>query len=277
MNIVNHFDMEKLNSATAYPSILTWHKLGDRGRFINEVNADLQYDADKELYVTEKVDGTNTRIVLCGDDYLIGSRDAFIYAKGDRIKSPDSLVRKIIERVIPVAEKCLNEFCASDDLWIRTIYGEAYGGKILSGSKVYGDSDDLGFRVFDIMKLDSKYVLQSPIQQICYDRDHETFDYAQPSTIQFVCKNSGTDFVPYRAVIKESELPLDIEEAARFLLDYKKSLSLLCDVGNGNQKFGRAEGVVVRSADRKFIRKLRFEDYSKTLGKDLYQEGKNSK
>ena len=34
-------------------------------------------------------------------------------------------------------------------------------------------------------------------------------------------------------------------------------------VENLNKKYGRAEGIVVRTPDRSFIRKLRFEDYRK--------------
>lgn len=71
----------KLNSATKYPSIETYHRL-EKG--ILQEEATLFEDL---TIGTEKVNGTNGRIVFMpdGKDYCIGSREHLLYAKGDRV------------------------------------------------------------------------------------------------------------------------------------------------------------------------------------------------
>ena len=71
-------DLDCLNSATKYPSILTYHGLGERGRLTEEVAT-----FPDMAILTEKVDGTNGRIILPpGDDYFIGSREELLYDSG---------------------------------------------------------------------------------------------------------------------------------------------------------------------------------------------------
>jgi len=55
-------------------------------------------------------------------------------------------------------------------------------------------------------------------------------------------------------------LPTSIEAAYEWLKAFAQTR---VDLGGGR---GSAEGVVVRTADRKAIAKLRFEDYERTLG-----------
>ena len=55
-------DLAKLNSATKYPSILTYHELGDRGRLKETVQ--VPFVEGQEIFVTEKIDGANGRIVV---------------------------------------------------------------------------------------------------------------------------------------------------------------------------------------------------------------------
>jgi len=92
-------DLRALNSATKYPSILTYHKLGERGRLTDVLNIDPQ----GSLVVTEKVDGTNTRVIFMPDGYfLIGSREHLLYAKGDLIGNP---ALGIVESIKDLAEQ----------------------------------------------------------------------------------------------------------------------------------------------------------------------------
>ena len=49
-------DLRKLNSITKYPSIPTYHKIGEKGVLEDEV---VSFGSDK-IILTEKVDGTNT-------------------------------------------------------------------------------------------------------------------------------------------------------------------------------------------------------------------------
>lgn len=80
-------DLNKLNSMTKYPSIPTYHALGDKGTLLEQIvtfNVD-----DGEVILTEKVDGTNSRIILLPDgNFVLGSREELLFAKGDLIGNP---------------------------------------------------------------------------------------------------------------------------------------------------------------------------------------------
>src|SRR6188768_1972097 len=69
-----------LNTATKYPSIPTYHKFGEKGRLTEELNVIFK----GAVIGTEKIDGTNTRIILPpGNDYIIGSREELLFSGGD--------------------------------------------------------------------------------------------------------------------------------------------------------------------------------------------------
>jgi len=77
---IRNADLRKLNSLTRYPSIPTDHVMGEKGRLTDELSEDF---SGEPVYATEKVDGTNSRIVFTPDgSYLIGSREEFLHAKG---------------------------------------------------------------------------------------------------------------------------------------------------------------------------------------------------
>lgn len=70
---------------TKYPSILTYHKLGEKGKLLDEV----QVPFDQPAILAEKIDGVNSRIIIFPDGlYIIGSREELLYAKGDLIGNP---------------------------------------------------------------------------------------------------------------------------------------------------------------------------------------------
>ncbi len=54
--LVEKYGKEKVNILTKYPSILTLHKFGDRGRFTDEITTNVDGET---LYASEKIDGTN--------------------------------------------------------------------------------------------------------------------------------------------------------------------------------------------------------------------------
>ena len=59
MPATRDFDLRKLNSATKYPSIPTYHALGERGMLLDE---HASFDG-QSILATEKVDGTNSRTI----------------------------------------------------------------------------------------------------------------------------------------------------------------------------------------------------------------------
>lgn len=77
---IRQVDLGKLNSMTKYPSILTYHALGDKGVLQDAV----QIPFERRIIGTEKVDGTNTRLVFCPDQsVIVGSREDLLWERRD--------------------------------------------------------------------------------------------------------------------------------------------------------------------------------------------------
>ena len=73
--------------------------------------------------------------------------------------------------------------------------------------------------------------------------------------------------VPYIKICKGTDIPIDRKETYDWLKTFEKSNATIdedfFEMGNKS----KAEGVVVRNENRSFIRKIRFEDYEKTIRK----------
>ena len=78
--LVLKFGKLKINTLTKYPSILTLHQLGEKGKLKSELTTPIENEV---LYATEKIDGTNTRIICFGDEYLIGAREFVLHHSDD--------------------------------------------------------------------------------------------------------------------------------------------------------------------------------------------------
>jgi hypothetical protein len=139
----------RLNSLTKYPSIPTYHSLDAKGKITEQVEEDL---AQENVVATEKVDGTNARILLVGADkwsapqLYIGSRADLLFRAGDGLWRDDN---QIVEALLPRVVKW------SDALHfpgLTVLYGEVYGGKI-NGWKNYTGAGALGFRLFDAWRM----------------------------------------------------------------------------------------------------------------------------
>lgn len=252
-------DIRKLNSATKYPSILTYHELGDRGRLKETIQ--VPFPAGQTVYVTEKVDGTNGRIVMLpakspihhflNRRYLIGSREEFLSAQCDLIYPPDY---GIVDALKPVADGLPN-----DPDQIMVYFFEVFGGD-LPASKQYTNSKSVSLRIFDVASVPLD-VLEKPIEQISSWREHGGQNFMTEKELDVQVRKM-LDFPVTRVpqVGTDMALPATVQGTYDWLKNYEKSQ---CDLGGGK---GRAEGVVVRSEDRKCIAKIRFEDYERTLG-----------
>jgi len=247
----------KLNTITKYPSILTYHQLGKKGTVIEELTSQYYECSDEEILEgTEKANGTNTRIIICGQDYLIGTREEIIYAKGDRIRN-DQL--SILSNCIPIAEKLISaNLFNSDELFV--IYGENYGKNIGDGYKNY-TTKEVAFKVFDIWALyvdEIKELLNMELNQLATWREHGNQPYFSINKLKEYCEVLKLEKTPVLFTIKKKELPTSIEDMYEFLSQFKETrIGLDC--------VGKSEGFVVRSSDKKYIKKVRFEEYEKTL------------
>ncbi len=124
---VRTVDLAKLNSLTKYPSILTYHTLDPRnGGLLEEATA-----FAGTVICTEKVDGTNSRVICLPDDcYLLGSREELLYGKGDLIGNP---ALGIVDALKEIADRLYDGGRAE----ITVYYFEVFGGKVTANSKQY--------------------------------------------------------------------------------------------------------------------------------------------
>ena len=141
-NLIQIYGKDKLNTFTKYPSILTLHELGNKGVLLDSLTTNIE---NEKLFATEKIDGTNVRILIMGDEFCIGSRENLIHYKGEMFYGTDL---GIVEGLYSLFNNKFPEYY-SKDFPLCVIYGELYGGKI-GKSKNYGQ-DKLGFRIFNVV------------------------------------------------------------------------------------------------------------------------------
>ncbi|MEK5418197.1 RNA ligase family protein [Paenibacillus sp. FSL L8-0708] len=257
-------DLKKINSLTKYPSILTYHQLGERGR-LNDVLTESRGFAElDDVFVYEKVDGENSRIILLKNDdnevdYLIGSREELLYAKGDRIGNPYGNIAEFLK---PLAEKVIADILLEGDWALTVIYQESYGGKT-KASKNYSDRKTQGYRVFDVFSLnkDELYrLLELSQEKIAVWRDHGNQPFYDEIEKKRFIESIDLQSAPLLETIKGSEFPTSLESTYSYLKRFENTQV-------GIDASGKSEGIIVRTTDRKQIRKIRFEDYERTFRK----------
>ncbi|OUL27001.1 hypothetical protein BV375_20155 [Nostoc sp. 106C] len=244
--VLRNCDLNKLNSMTKYPSIPTYHALGDRGALLKETVI-----FDGEVILTEKVDGTNSRIILLPDgNFVLGSREELLFAKGDLIGNPalgivDSL--KGVASCLPQSQDC-----------ITVAYLELYGGKITSASKQYTSEQRVGWRLFDVAVLtDIETLFDKSTKQLSAWRDNGGQMFLDEAQLSKTAKDYGFELTPRLATV--AALPTSIQEAHEFLKSILPKTNVALDAGAN----GRGEGIVARTNSRSAIAKLRFEDYER--------------
>jgi hypothetical protein len=182
---------------------------------------------------------------------LIGSRTELLHYLGDVIANP---AQGIVEAVRGHAAR-LTALAEPDALVV--VFGEVYGGKTAAGAKNYSTAGAVGFRVFDLARVPLDVLDQAP-EQIAAWRDGGGQPFAPTAELHATVDGLGLDGVP--VLTPERALPASITDTHDWLRALlTESLARLDDTGRG-----RPEGVVVRTADRSRIAKIRFEDYERT-------------
>src|SRR4051794_37648825 len=82
--LLTEINLAKLNSLTKYPSIPTYHAMGEKGRLSESVLVRFEGDC----IATEKIDGTNARLICTPEGVVAGSREDLLWATGDLIHNP---------------------------------------------------------------------------------------------------------------------------------------------------------------------------------------------
>jgi hypothetical protein len=125
---------------------------------INEYSIpEFEYLKDNIWVFTEKVDGTNIRVMYNG---LVMAQEISFGGKTDRASIPAFLVKYLNEKFLPLADKFRDFFSNTDDV---CLYGEGYGAKIQKGGENY--RSDQSFVLFDI-KIGEWWLQRDSIEEI---------------------------------------------------------------------------------------------------------------
>ena len=205
---------------------------------------------------TEKVDGTNARIVSLPDGgFLLGSREELLYAKGDLIGNPAqgivAALREVAEALAPV-----------DGDVVRVHFLEVYGGKVTAASKQYTGAKLVGFRLFDVAV--SRTIARCWPATPARSRRGATraaSRYLREEELAATAKRDGFELTPRLFELAGAELPRDLEQTRAFLAEHLPTTLSALDGDAG----GQPEGIVLRAPDRGVIAKARFQDYDRTL------------
>jgi hypothetical protein len=250
-------DLRVINSLTKYPSIPTFHKLTE-----GILADDDTVPFTGRVTVTEKVNGTNARLIIFPDgEVIVGSREELLYAAGDVVaNSKLGIVETVHPRWTSTASECLRGF---DSVYV--VYGEVYGAGI-DGAREYLDAGQrvTGFRVFDACRVPQDALLLDSAEKAAAWREHGGQDYAPDPILDIWCEYLGAPRVPTLHDTEAERLPSDVAEAGRWLEKVVPSTQ----VGLGERADGRAEGVVLRGWDvdgNRLLAKLRYEDVRRTL------------
>jgi hypothetical protein len=255
----------RLNSLTKFPSIPTLHEMGEKGRLGELAPSFADLDGD-DWVVTEKVDGTNCRVMLFVDgSYLVGSREELLWHSEDLIGNPALHILDTV-RSTGGFDRALLDLKMSG---LVVLYLEVFGSGVGAQHKQYSTAGSRSLRLFDaafwpglswweMLELRSREDLASYREQggqpfVSWD------DLASMGkTMAVTCVAEREAFVP--------DSPTHLE-----VLEYLDAFSRSeCRLDEG--ALGKAEGVVLRSrhgttgvkgAVRRF--KARSEDYQKTL------------
>lgn len=253
-------DMGRLNSATKYPSIPTYHELGNRGGLTETVQ--VPFDDADELVITEKINGANVRIILFPDGaYVIGCRKELLYARGDLLYHPE---QGIVDGVRELADQFAKTQLHFPD-HVLVLYGEVHGGNIGKGAKQYTGHQSVGFRLFDLIRFEKNeladLVFAHDREEIARWRKHGGQPFVDVGALEGYASILQVDTVPRLEDVPPlpGALGATLEWLNAMLPDRRTQAALDDDAG------GRAEGVVVRTKDRSKIAKMRFDSYERTM------------
>lgn len=250
------YDIDKVNSATKYPSIPTYHTL-DRGILSEPA---VPFGDLGTVYWTEKVDGTNGRIVLLPDgDWFIGSREEILTARGDRVHNG---AQGIVDVLRPLADH-LHLFAQSLDPQMASVFFlEVYGHKIGAQAKQYTSTGRTGYRLFDVARMPLE-VLTWERERIAGWRDHGGQGWSAEAVLHSWSEEANIPLVPRMGSCQAQELPVSVEGMHEFLRDRMATSQVALDEGAAREP----EGLVLRTGTRSVIAKARFEDYERTARK----------
>lgn len=258
IDLRNPKTLAALNSATKYPSIPTLHGMGERG-ILTDTMLLPWHEGSGGLLATEKVDGTNVRIIVMPDGtWLIGSREELLAAKGDIVHNGALGIVYAMQSTADGLSLLYDGQYADDQILV--FYGELYGSKIGKAAKQYTLGEQQDFRLFDIARINPA-VLEWDRENISTWREGMGQPYLSEAMLQKHSDFTGLELTPRLGTTLVHEMPT-LHESVYGMLE-----SLLPKTYVGLDAHGESEGIVLRTADRRYIAKARFEDYRRTIAK----------
>lgn len=245
--------LRAINSMTKYPSIPTYHQLDPKNGTLTGEHVQF---TDKVIG-TEKVDGTNSRIVLLPDGtWLLGSREELLHAKGDLLHNPALGIVDALGDLADGMSEPVNDR-------IMVVYLELYGHKIGGAAKNYTITPgQVGWRVFDVALLDNyAEIINWPTERISHWRDNSGQPFMTEYDLTAYAATNGLELTPRLFCLDASEVPTDMAKMKAFLDDCLPRTFVALDGATA----GKAEGIVLRTDNRSAIAKARFQDYERTL------------
>jgi RNA ligase-like protein len=262
LDLYDPLTLAKLDTATKYPSIETYHKFGERGRLTEAVNHEW---ADNEtVYVTEKIDGCNARLIFLpgrNAPWIVGSRDRLVAASTDVVWNNDLGIAEALLGLHAPKPWMLPQDILRDG-YVFVAYFEVYGHKSTSHWNEYSpDGLEPMIRLFDAQFFQQDWLQNfKSVEEVARSRDGGGGIYVIEDRLPSFANAMGVECVPHLWSGFATDLPKDVAGMDRFM----NALGRETKAGvNGS---GRSEGIVLRTAGRGTIAKARRESYDKTLG-----------
>lgn len=260
------FDVQqRLNSLTKYPAIPTFHEIDDKTGMLD---GSKPVDFGGQLVsVTEKVDGTNARIIVFPDGrFVIGSRENLLACSRDWILNPEL---GIVKELWDTASDLANLATFSDSSAVRGYFFEVYGGRIGQAWKNYNKSGEkFGHRLFDVIEFPEEMfeaIVGLPREDISSWRKNGNQPFVGWDRMLDIVQETNLQRVPtveYRT--NPTHLKFHTLQSTLDTLEswFPEGTEAFLESGAQN----RPEGVVFKSLNNpRVTAKLRFQDYIGTI------------
>ncbi|RLC02787.1 MAG: hypothetical protein DRI57_29770 [Deltaproteobacteria bacterium] len=141
---------------------------------------EFEYLKENEWIFTEKVDGTNIRVMFEEEHIAFGG-------KSDKAQIPVRLANSLNEKFMPLAEDFRNIFKDAD----ACLYGEGYGATIQKGGGNY--RQDQSFVLFDI-KIGPWWLQRKDVEDIAKDLGLDVVPIIGTGTLAEMVRKAGEGF-----------------------------------------------------------------------------------
>ena len=250
--IITQYGIQKLDLLSRYPRIPSYHKKTAKGLLTEVVSVELL--ETEKYYVTELISGSHVRVIISGNDYIIGDRISLLYAKGDRLGYSNRLITN------PVMESLRGLHLNSESIFVLNFI--VYGAPGLEGSERYSEDGSIGFRLHDVeeMRLSNfEFPLDELMALSWDDRD----GFLGVTDLKKFAKDNKFVLVPALRTLGGKAFPIDRISGLKFLQKFP-----MTKVGLNTK--GSPKGIVVRSEERDSAFKMIVDDYIITGKKEKW-------